>query len=435
MFSFLNTFLHRTFLKNVGQVAAGTLVAQIGMVFAAPLLTAVFPPEAFGAFAVVVAVSSIIVTFSSLRLDVLIPFARTQADVAAFIQVVVLGPFVIAVLVATMLFFLPSSVVFWLGLDGQVFDTSFLVLFAAIGISCMAAMRGLAVRQGKFSMIGSAQVVRVLFLIAGSYCIGIYGWTDFGFGLIVGQVLGDLVFGLIVWFSLSPNFKNRLLTLRPTLILQSIRAEASAVKTLSATQAMAILYERSPPLIIFTAFGPVEAGFYALAVRISQAPLTLVSSAFDDVFRQRAAKLWSQGLRFTKMMRNGLIFTLITSILPIGLAITLTPILMEPVFGHVWAEASDTLVVMLIVAFFAFNSKSFDKVPIMLKAYRFIMAWHLTRFLLELVLGLMAIGGLLDYHEWLVLVAVGRSALYAIKLIAGFVLARSVPLTTIKVGT
>ena len=426
----LKSLLQSGFIMNIGQVASGTLVAQIAMVVSAPFLTAVFPPAAFGAFAAVVAISNVLVTFASMRCDVLIPFARRQSDVAAFIQIVVLGPLMVSILLVALVALLPDEASSTIGGDPFFRDSTFLVPLVAVGVASMAAMRGLAVRQGHFSRIGLLQVIRVLVLIGTSFVMGFIGLTALGVGLIAGQVIGDLVFAVFLWFALDRRHRARLLTVHPRRILRSIRTEASTVKTLSSTQAMAILYERSPPLVILTAFGPVEAGFYALAVRIAQAPATLVASAFDDVFRQRAARIWSQGKRFTQLMRDGIVLTLAVSVMPLGLGMLVAPSLMEPLFGQEWADAATTLVVMLGVAIFAFNSKSFDKVPIMLKAHRFIFAWHSARLILELGAGLLAFRGYLDYQEWLMVVAIGRSVLYSIKIGTAFYLARTVPLSS-----
>lgn len=434
MLSPFKSLLHSGFLRNMSFVAGGTMVAQIAMVISAPLLTAVFPPAAFGAFAAVQAASNILVTFVSLRLDVLIPFARRQSDVAGFIQVVILGPLSAALLIACILMTLPPTALTWLGLDNTTGTASLLIPFAAISIACMAAMRGLAVRQGRFSMIGTAQIVRVITLIAASYSMGVLGWTEFGLGLIAGQALGDLIFAVIIWRAISSRHKLRLLSFHPRRILASIRSEASAIKTLSSTQAMAILYERSPPLVILTAFGPVEAGFYALAVRIAQAPATLVAKAFDDVFRQRAARSWAKGQRFTGLMRNGLIITMTASIIPMSLAILATPSLVGPIFGQDWNDASTSIVILLGVAIFAFNSKAFDKVPIMLKAHRYIFAWHSARMFVEVGAGVLAVGGLIGYETWLQIVASGRAGLYIVNLVASFVLARVAPLVHEKGG-
>jgi O-antigen/teichoic acid export membrane protein len=327
---------------------------------------------------------------------------------------------------------LPEEVAASIGLNASFRGAAFLIPLAATGVAGMAAMRGLAVRQGWFSRIGMLQVIRALILIVASFAMGFMGLVEFGIGLIAGQALGDLVFAVMLWRELAPRNKSRLLTLHPRKMLESIQREASAVKTLSLTQAMAILYERSPPLVILSAFGPVEAGFYALAVRIAQAPATLVASAFDDVFRQRAARIWAQGKRFTQLMRYGIALTLAMSVVPMGLAMLATPFVVEPVFGHEWGGAATTLIVMLGVSIFSFNSKSFDKVPIMLKAHRFIFAWHSMRLSLEVSAGTLAILGVIDYDTWLLFVAVGRSVLYAIKLVACFSLARTTPLQRIK---
>lgn len=416
------------FIKSMNQVASGTLVAQITMVFSAPLLTAIFPPSSFGAFAMVVAAANILVTFASLRVDVLVPFARTQSDLADFVQIAVLGPLMAAIVCTVMFVMLPPSVRAMFGPISLGDSLVGLIPVVASGIACMAAMRSLAVRQGMFALIGKAQIIRVLALVFASYSLGVLGWTGVGAGLSVGQALGDLLFALLIWHNISPRCKLRLLTVRPARIWASIQSEARAIKLLSSTQAIAILYERGPPLVILIAFGPTEVGYYVLAAQIAQAPTVLLASAFDDVFRQRASKLLSRGESLTAMMRDGLTFTLAVSVLPLSAVILLVPKFVEPVFGSNWVGATQTIIITMSVSIFAFNSSAFDKVPIMLQAHKFIFNWHLARFLLEFVAGVIAIDGVIDYPTWLLITAIGRAILYAVKLNASFVLASAYPL-------
>jgi len=414
--------LKSAFLKNMRHIVTGSLAAQVALLLAVPVLTSLFDPKAFGHFAAVVAASSILVTFSSLRLDILIPHARRQASVVSFLQACCVGPVVVSFLLLIVgllisVFYTGNSSAF-----SQPTTLSVLVFIplSAIGIAFMTSMRSLAVRLEKYRLIGGVQVLRVAILLLVTIALGLLGFTDYGIGLILGQLCGDLAFGFTIWIGCSARLKKRLFVLKISRIIQAIRLEAVAVKTLGFTQVIAILYDRSPPLVILAAFGPIEAGFYALAVRIAQAPVTLIAKAVDDVFRQRITRLIHKGDSIHFLMWRGLALTVGISVIPLVLAIFLSPKLVGPLFGVEWTDAVFTINVMLFISIFGFTSKAFDKVPIILEHYKFLSGWHLGRMAVELSAAIFAIYGLISYQEWLIFIGAGRSLMYLVKIVAGF---------------
>ena len=421
------------FLRDMRLVGTGTLLAQIAMIVVSPLLPRLFSPEDFGIFAVVVAIASILTTFSSLRLDVLIPFSRSRTTAVAFTQFVVLVAAACAVLITIALLVFRTSLAPWIGVDPSAPYTVLLLPAMIVVLAGMAAVRGLAVRGSAFRAIGRAQIVRVLMLIAVSLALGYSGLVAAtGAGLIIGQLTGDLFFTLWLLLVLPRPLVMMLLRIRLGRIARAIKTQKSAVAALSTTQMMAVVYERAPIFAITAAYGPIYAGFYALAARVAGGPASLVASAFDDVFRQRASKSWNAGKRFDGLIRRGLVLTLALSAVPALLLIVAMPNIIVPIFGPDWADATYTMVLMFAVALFGFNSKAFDKTSIILEAHRFIYVWHSARMTLEVCAAALALANLCSYEVYLAIVATGRAALYVAKLVVGSHLAKTMPLLTPK---
>ncbi len=412
----LKSVAQSRFLKSMSAVALGTLVAQVIAVASLPLLAALFPPEAMGAFSSVLALASLVVTFGSLRVEVLVPLVAWPKQAMRFAQMALLGPLLVVLFIALFGWILPLGSLTFKNSELSLQHLALALPLPVIGIAAMTTFRGLAVRNARFRAIGNAQILRSVVALAISLALGLAGFIELGLGLLIGQALADMSFALWVWFRLPRRFRARLLRPNFGQWRAALRDEWRTVTTLSVTQVMAVLYMRSPVLVILAAFGPIEAGLYALAVRIAQAPSTLVAQAFDDVFRHRAARLVANGQGIRRLMLRGLALTLAVSVLPFCLAILAVPWLVDLVFPASWAGLDFTLMVILGLSILAFNSKAFDKVPILFRANRFIFAWHSARALLELGAAILALQGLIGYESWLIGVALGRSLLYALRL-------------------
>ena len=80
--------------NNLKKLAGGSLLAQIMMIASTPLLAFIYSPADFGAYAGFVALSAIIASFSTLRLDVLVPLVDKTKTMSAFLQICVSGPYI-----------------------------------------------------------------------------------------------------------------------------------------------------------------------------------------------------------------------------------------------------------------------------------------------------------------------------------------------------
>ena len=159
------------FFKNLGHLIGGSAIAQLLMIAAAPFLASVYSPKQFGIYAGYFALSSILVSFSSLRLDVLIPFVGSLKKMTAFLQACLIGPLIICIFFLSLSLCTPVDLIEFLGMDGSQTKKALMVSVMCLSIAGMISIKSLAVRLGKFNIIGKAQIMRIACIIVVSYLL------------------------------------------------------------------------------------------------------------------------------------------------------------------------------------------------------------------------------------------------------------------------
>ena len=93
----LNRFVKSEFGKNVVTLMTGTTIAQILPVALTPVLTRLFSPEEFGAFAFFASIISILLVFSSGRYEQAIVLPKEDKDAINILGLCfsLLGPFLL----------------------------------------------------------------------------------------------------------------------------------------------------------------------------------------------------------------------------------------------------------------------------------------------------------------------------------------------------
>jgi O-antigen/teichoic acid export membrane protein len=401
------------FLRDVGFLTSGVFIAQLVALLASPVLTRLFGPEEFGVFSLVLAAAGIVSVFATLRLENIIPALRRPAAALHLLQILILVSFAVSLLtlLAVALFRAPIAAFFSLPPQGA--GLLFLLPPIISTFALYSGLRSWLIRKGLFAPIGRAQVPRAVANLAVSILLGLA--EPFaripGLALAVGQAAGDLIYAGALARQLRRRDIRFLMRPHARRIAVTLRANKAMVGTLVSSQALAAIYGRLPIIVIASAFGPTQAGWYALGERIVGAPSALVAGSIGEVYRQRAAVAHRTGRPFDDLMRRVLLMTLGLSVAPFTLAMILTPYFIGPVFGQAWEAADFTVVVLLFGALIGFNSMPVDKAAIITGASGFILAWHALRFSLEAVGAILALLGWIGYETYLVFVVAGRSIL------------------------
>lgn len=323
------------FIRAVAVLAGGTAMGQMILVAALPVLTRLYSPDDFGALAVYVAILGIISTIACLRYEVAIPLPVEDKDAINLLVISLVGAFLVSLLVGLFLFALPRNYLLFLG-NEKLFNFIWLVPIGIWLAGSYGALQYWATRKKNFSLIGRAKIGQAISGVVVQVGLGWVGVATVG--LLLGHMVsnGAAAFG----FALRVIRQSRSLFSHISLVnLRAVSSEYSRFPKYSILEALANSAAIQAPIIIIAAltFGK-EAGYLMLAMRVMQAPMSLVGSAISQVYLSRAVEELKAGnlAASTLNVIEGLIKLGVGPLIFMGL---ISSAAFPLVFGAAWARA------------------------------------------------------------------------------------------------
>lgn len=330
--------LHKQkFLGHVAALMTGSVIAQAVPVLLSPVLTRLFSPDDFAAFALFMAVNGVISVVAAGRYDQAIMLPADDADAASLVGLcwLILGTvcLILTFLVVISYGRLPED---WLRiLHGEWLYLLPLAVFVTASFQILSNWNN---RCGRFPQLAMARASQGVSTGAAQCGLG-YGGLH-ATGLIWGWVGGQCA-GLALLVS-----KN----------LASLR-EAGGQLNRAGIFSVAREYRRFPLLstwgavfdsgalmmvllIISHTFSSTVTGLFSFTQRVLAIPLFLISSAVAQVLHQRIARLNHENAAdiLPTILRAGATLTAIA--LPfVGILALFGVELFTIVFGQTWAEA------------------------------------------------------------------------------------------------
>ncbi|MFZ4856332.1 MAG: oligosaccharide flippase family protein [Desulfuromonadaceae bacterium] len=326
-----------SFKGDVLRLVSGTGIAQIIGLAAAPILTRLYAPEAFGAAALFASITGIFGVIVCMRYELSIVLPESDREAANLLAVC----FFISMLVSffTILIVVFASVpVLNLIHMPELAPFMWLIPIAVFMAGIFTALDYWNTRTKHFVRLSIARVTSQLSSTGGSLGLGFAGNTTGG-SLISASLVGQAVATAVL--------AGQILRDNGRFILNSISWQEmwSGVKrhrNFPLYSSWAALINTAswqlPVLMLGAFFSPAVVGMYSLGFRLIQMPMSLIGGAISQVFLQRAAEAKSSnelgrlvGVIFNRLLLVGLLPTMI--IMAIGAD------LFAFVFGEQWREA------------------------------------------------------------------------------------------------
>ena len=265
------------FDRSIMVLASGTIGAQGILVLAAPFLTRIYSPEAFGVLAIYTMLLTLIVSISSLSYQLAIPISQDEEEVPNLAALSLVLVCVSALLTGLLVLAYKRDIAELLNISN--FESYlFLLPIGVLLAGCFQVFLFWNTREKLFTEIARTRIRQAL----ASVVIQIAGFNFGAIGLLLGQIAGQSAGTLKL-------AKSVILGSRYTNI--SWRGMASAAVRYRKFPLLStwgsILNSAGtflPTIFIATFFGPGAAGFYALANRVAVAPLQAVGGAVSKTF-------------------------------------------------------------------------------------------------------------------------------------------------------
>ena len=339
------------FSRNIATLVSGTALAQAIPLLLTPILAYLFTPEDFGLFGLYMSIVGFFAVMVNGRYDLAIILPEKDADAMHLISLTGRINLLITLMVLAAVAFAGSHIAAWFK-SPQLEPWLWALPLSTLGYGWYQSLHFWANRSGKYKRLAGSRILRAG-VTSGSSIGWFYTPLQKG-GLIIGDVLGQLLATLLLFFQCWPGMRP----LWKETSAPGRKKIARRYQQFPTFNLPGALLERSTaqlPFWLFTPFyGPAVVGFYAMAQRIIGAPGGVIARAFADVFREKASKMYLEKGECNTFFLATARRLLWIAVLPFGVFFFTAPWLFTAVFGEEWRLAGVYAQILTPMFFFQF---------------------------------------------------------------------------------
>ena len=372
----------KTFGRDVGKLASGTLVAQIIGFLAYPVITRLFDPSVYGMFAVFLSLVSIITIISCLRYEQAIFLPKDDHDGGALFHVCLSLVTLVSLLCIPIFLLLGDGLCELLGEP----DLKFWILLVPLTVfidGTYMALRFWNTRQRRFGTQATTQALQSVSGAGLKIGFGLLGKIGTG-SLIVGQVIGNALGAIILAYQ---AIRLDGAVLKESLSFSRMKEQVIRYKKFPLIDTWSMLFHnlswQLPVFLLAGFFSPGVAGLYALGHSVIQTPLSLIGGSIGQVFLQRASEAKRDGT-VGLLIEDVVELMLLLSLVPLALLMVYGGDVFALVFGDEWFEAGVYVQILAIWAVIWFISSPIGNATSILEIqecrFNYTIANLITRF-------------------------------------------------------
>lgn len=330
--------LKDNFLKSLGTLTSGSLLAQLITLITAPVMTRLFTVSDIGFYTYIMSISYLFLPVINGRYEYAIVSEKINSKVLELIKLCIY----VSLIFVFFIFVLYLMYYVCLGKTKYIIFLSFVVIHLLIGayINVLTAWNN---RFRQYFIISKAQVVRALALFVLTIIFGLLSSNIYG--LLLAVILSNL-------FSIkeqSRDIRNYFYDIVkiPVQKLLSIGREYKSylIYSLPASFINNFSYI-AVNFCIGDLYGLETLGYYALSFRILGMPLSLISSNISKVFFEQSSREYDKTGNFKSTFKKSIKLLVILAV-PIGIGIYfISPWFCEKFFGSSWAIAGEYIKIL-----------------------------------------------------------------------------------------
>ncbi|NPA71677.1 MAG: lipopolysaccharide biosynthesis protein [Gammaproteobacteria bacterium] len=372
--SWFRTLFSNSFVRNVALVTSGTVLGQAIVVAISPILSRIYAPEDFGAFAVFASTVGILAIVASMRYEIAIPLPAEDADAWALAKLALLGALVVGVVLLLSSGFWTGPFAQKMGLSTGQSKVVYLIPFGIVVTTSFQIMNYLVIRNSRHHVLAKSKVVQGFISASAQTGLGVVGAG--APGLALGLIAGRFGSALYSYFSLNAR------SIELPSLFQVAKKYSRFPKLALLSGGINALAVEMPMLLTSAIFGTGVAGLYSLAQRVVAAPMSMVGNSIAQVYMAKLGEYVRNENTEAITLYVGIAKKLFkASIVPFALLALVSPYVFGLLFGPSWQTAGE-IVRVLTPAFFA----RFVVVPLSqtlnyIGRQDYQLAWDLFRFI------------------------------------------------------
>jgi len=339
------------YLRHIGILTSGVVIAQAITIVTAPVLTRIYHPVDYDVLGIYMMVTGIIGALVTLQYQnvIIITDDEEEAKAALFLCIAITGIFTLITLVLTLMLFpfFPG----WFGnqeIKYWMLATPFSIFFAGWNTAFVTW----ANRKKKYKLLSFNRIFGAVLIPSFSISLGLI-WMGPG-GLMIGLLIGQVIPAIMLSYHFLKPGELRISF--PIKQFKVIARKYSSLPKYSLPSEFINTFITYLPVMLFATSYQVSGaiGNFNLSNRMLALPVTLISGSVLEVFRQKAsAEYHEQGtcrhsyLQTTKLL-------VLCGFVPFAVLMAAGPWIFATVFGPNWEMAGKFSQIMAPLFFFRF---------------------------------------------------------------------------------
>ncbi len=381
-----------SFAPDVMKLVGGMAVAQVLAVLAAPILSRLYSPDAFGTAAVFISIASTIGVIACLRYELAIMLPEHDGDAANLLAVSLSIVLFVTSLTAVIVLCAGDLILRMLNLPNLSSYLWLLPLFV-LPNGVFLALNYWNSRTKHFGRLSVAKIFQSGATNGIQLGAGVVGQAQAGSlieGGVLGAVVATTVLGVQIWRDDRQEFIR---AVRWPRMLEWAKRHRKFPFFTTWSALLNTLSWQLPTFLLAAFFSPTVVGYYALGNRMLRLPMNLVGSAIAQVFFQRASETQQVDGDLASVVAPLFRRLVAWGAFPMLLLAVIGKDIFIVVFGREWAEAGVYTQILSIWMFFVFISSPLSTLYSVLERQQSALLINMLLFVTRLVA--LATGGLL----------------------------------------
>lgn len=405
------------FAKNTLTLTLGTSIAQLFPLLLYPILGRIFTPEEFGLLATLTSITAILAVLATGKYDQGILIADSKREAADLVGLTLLLSLVFLAISSIVLQLFSSQFSSWFN-EPQLKKWLWIPPLNAFVIIIFNCFNEWCVRHKYFTTLSWNKITNAAAHTLGKLFFGLVKIT--GNGLVAGDLLGrTFSAGTCVyraWGKDRAIFSEISVKQFKTLGKKYI----DFPKYMLPDQLINTFGMVIPVLFIGAYFNSQEVGYYSMTMQVLSLPVSVITRAVRDVFRQRANEDYIKHGNCTSIYKR-----LLGRLALLGVIIMLSVIFIMPelfafVLGKQWKIAGVYSQVLLPMVTLNFISMSLSGIFVVVQKMKISMYWQIyytAISIISLLIGFLIFKTMLGT---LICFAIGRSSAYLLYMILSY---------------
>jgi O-antigen/teichoic acid export membrane protein len=360
----LSRLLHSEFFRNIVTLISGTTLGQIISLAVYLILSRIYTPEDFGVFALYMSILAITNITATAKYELAVMMPREDHKGLNLTGLSAVISVVISLFLFLMVIFLNQPIARMLG-NEQISPWLYLIPLSTLLNGFQQSLNYWSNRKKRFrtmtaaslgqSLTNSSVKVGAGFLVAGP------------FGLIIGSIAGQFTGFLTFLGNFLKHDRDRLPAINQK-DMRSLAREYYRFPKYNMLHGITNNLSGNLPVFILTSwFSAAATGLYSFGFTMIFRPMSLVTTAFSQVFSQRVITKENSGQEILPDVKRLLVKMFQFSFIPFGIVAIFAPRIFTFVFGPEWETAGTYTRILIPWLYMVFLSAPFSFLPDLFK--------------------------------------------------------------------